>query len=108
MLRKKSAVTRTGIDPGTFRLVAYRLNHYATPGPDMTNAYRILTGMHDGNRKVRGLKGKNGGDMRREREIEYVCCRRDELDDWIKWLVVVNTRAETYVHTRGQGMLLAC
>ena len=23
----------TGIDPGTFRLVAQRLNHYATPGP---------------------------------------------------------------------------
>ena len=33
MLRKKSPVTRSGIDPGTFRLVAQRLNHYATPGP---------------------------------------------------------------------------
>ena len=33
MLRKKSQVTRPGIDPGTFRLVAQRLNHYATPGP---------------------------------------------------------------------------
>ena len=31
MLRKKSPVTRPGIDPGTFRLVAQRLNHYATP-----------------------------------------------------------------------------
>ena len=30
---KKSLVTRTGIDPGTFRLVSQRLNHYATPGP---------------------------------------------------------------------------
>ena len=30
---KKSTVTRTGIDPGTFRLIAQRLNHYATPGP---------------------------------------------------------------------------
>ena len=28
MLRKKSPVTRPGIDPETFRLVAQRLNHY--------------------------------------------------------------------------------
>ena len=33
MLRKKSPVTRPGMDPGTFRLKAQRLNHYATPGP---------------------------------------------------------------------------
>jgi len=31
--RKKSPATRPGIDPGTVRLVAQRLNHYATPGP---------------------------------------------------------------------------
>ena len=31
--RKKSPVTTPGIDPGTARLVAQRLNHYATPGP---------------------------------------------------------------------------
>ena len=24
-----------GIDPGTFRLVAQRLNHYTTPGPSI-------------------------------------------------------------------------
>jgi hypothetical protein len=29
----KNPVTPPGIDPGTFRLVAQRLNHYATPGP---------------------------------------------------------------------------
>jgi hypothetical protein len=29
-LGKKSPVTQTGIDPGRFRLVAQRLNHYAT------------------------------------------------------------------------------
>jgi len=29
--RKKSPVTPPGIDPGTVRLVAQRLNHYATP-----------------------------------------------------------------------------
>jgi hypothetical protein len=33
MPRKKSPVTRPEIDPGTFRLVAQRLKHYATPGP---------------------------------------------------------------------------
>jgi hypothetical protein len=31
--RKKSQVTPPGIDPGTVRLVAQRLNHYATPVP---------------------------------------------------------------------------
>ena len=30
--RKKSQVKPPGIDPGTVRLVAQRLNHYATPG----------------------------------------------------------------------------
>ena len=29
----KNPVTPPGIDPGTFRLVGQRLNHYATPGP---------------------------------------------------------------------------
>jgi hypothetical protein len=29
----KNPVTPPGIDPGTVRLVAQRLNHYATPGP---------------------------------------------------------------------------
>ena len=33
MLRERSPVARPGIDPGTFPLVAQRLNHYATPGP---------------------------------------------------------------------------
>ena len=36
--RKKSQVTPRGIDPGTVRLVAQRLNHYATPGPIPQNA----------------------------------------------------------------------
>ena len=31
--RKKSPVTPSVIDPGTVRLVAKRLNHYATSGP---------------------------------------------------------------------------
>ena len=30
---EKSPVTPPGIDHGTVRLVAQRLNHYATPGP---------------------------------------------------------------------------
>ena len=32
--RKKSQVTLPVIDPGTVRLVAQRLNHYATLGPN--------------------------------------------------------------------------
>jgi hypothetical protein len=30
----KNPVTPPGIDPATVRLVAQRLNHYATPGPE--------------------------------------------------------------------------
>ena len=30
----KNSVTPPGIDPGTVGLVAQRLNHYATPGPE--------------------------------------------------------------------------
>ena len=37
---KKSPVTPPGIDPGTVRLVAQCLNHYATPGPP-TLMYRM-------------------------------------------------------------------
>jgi hypothetical protein len=36
--RKKSLVTPPGIDPGTVRLVAQYLNHYATPGPSSLRA----------------------------------------------------------------------
>jgi len=38
--RKKSPVTPPEIDPGTVRLVAQRLNHYATPGPILAS-FRI-------------------------------------------------------------------
>ena len=33
----KNPVTPPGIDPGTVRLVAQRLNHYVTPGPSLTD-----------------------------------------------------------------------
>ena len=36
----KNPVTPSGIDPGTVRLVAQRLNHYATPGPSKFWAVR--------------------------------------------------------------------
>jgi hypothetical protein len=32
----KNPVTPPGIDPGTVRLVAQRLNHYATPDPNVS------------------------------------------------------------------------
>jgi hypothetical protein len=35
MMSLKNPVTPPGIDPGTVRLVAQRLNHYATPGPGL-------------------------------------------------------------------------
>jgi hypothetical protein len=36
--RKNSKVTTPGIDPGTVRLVAQRLNNYGTPGPFVTQS----------------------------------------------------------------------
>jgi hypothetical protein len=40
----KNPVTPPGIDPGTARLVAQRLNHYATPGPNKTyTCYLLVT-----------------------------------------------------------------
>ena len=44
--RKKSPVTSPGIDPGTVRLVAQRLNHYATPGPKMFILKHLKTLQH--------------------------------------------------------------
>ena len=39
----KNPVTPPGIDPGTIRLVAQRLTHYATPGPSYI--YRIFSNL---------------------------------------------------------------
>jgi hypothetical protein len=39
----KNPVTPPGIDPGTVRLVAQRLNHYATPGPGSSSTVHIYT-----------------------------------------------------------------
>jgi len=41
--RKKSPVTPPGKDPATVRLVAQRLNHYATPGPVVQAYLDIIT-----------------------------------------------------------------
>jgi hypothetical protein len=38
----KNLVTPRGIDPGTVRLVAQRLNHYATPGPLLVGVFPII------------------------------------------------------------------
>jgi hypothetical protein len=43
----KIPVTPWGIDPGTVRLVAQRLNHYATPGPTLKLNVREI-GCNDG------------------------------------------------------------
>ena len=40
--QKKSPVTPPGIDPGTIRLLAQRLNHYATPDPGQDIKYGIF------------------------------------------------------------------
>jgi len=40
--RKKSPVTPPGIYPGTVRLVAQRLNLYATPSPGRTHVHSLI------------------------------------------------------------------
>ena len=52
MLLKKP-VTPPGIDPGTFRLVAQRLNHYATPGPKFNLIFQYIFYMYMF--RIRGL-----------------------------------------------------
>jgi hypothetical protein len=37
----KNPVTPLGIDPGTVRIVAQRLKHYATPGPIKVSVHEI-------------------------------------------------------------------
>jgi hypothetical protein len=39
----KNAVTPPGIDPGTVRLVAQRLKHYATPGPTESHMALVIS-----------------------------------------------------------------
>jgi hypothetical protein len=41
----KNPVTPPGIDLGTVRLLAQRLNHYATPGPTKECSYYIYQGL---------------------------------------------------------------
>jgi hypothetical protein len=42
----KNPVTPPGIDPGTVRLVAQRLNHYATPGPKSRETFSFKHAVH--------------------------------------------------------------
>jgi hypothetical protein len=41
----KNPVTPPGIDPGTVRLVAQPLNHYATPGPEKSDVKKTNCGI---------------------------------------------------------------
>ena len=41
----KNPVTPPGIDPGTVRLVAQRLNYYATPGPSLYSSLTHAAGL---------------------------------------------------------------
>jgi hypothetical protein len=57
----KNPVTPPAIDPGTVRLVAQRLNHYATPGPltavsacKICYVVSIVTGLQSGRPEIRG------------------------------------------------------
>jgi len=43
----KNPVTPPGIDPGTVRLAAQRLNHYATPGHSNSTAELQIFGLNE-------------------------------------------------------------
>ena len=60
----KNPVTPPGIDPGTVRLVAQRLNHYATPGPIWYYVCTLQSRWKTGNHSLgqwRERKGKENG-----------------------------------------------
>ena len=72
-------MTTTGIDPGTVRLVAQRLNNYATPGPNFivifyskhkwmssTKKYERNSQLLGGGKRVRMVVSEQPGDGRRE------------------------------------------
>jgi hypothetical protein len=42
----KNPGTPPGIDPGTVRLVAQRLNHYTTPGPKINYKHLVISGRY--------------------------------------------------------------
>ena len=56
--RKKSPVTPPGIDPGTVRLVAQHLNHYATPGPSINKYWSSYPVRFTNIRQVRFISCK--------------------------------------------------
>jgi len=49
----KNPVTPSGIDPGTVRLVAQRLNHYATLGRPLHTILRLKFGVPIMDKKIR-------------------------------------------------------
>jgi len=53
----KNPVTPQGIDAGTIRLVAQRLNHYATPGPRLYYTSLLI------------IRSINNGDVLHERSF---------------------------------------
>ena len=64
----KNPVTQPRIDPGTVRLVAQRLNHYATPGPNYSSSSRI----------------KNDSEMKDKNGIKsWVCGGGVVVSDWV-------------------------
>ena len=60
--RKYVTVTTPGIDPGTVRLVAQRLNHYTTPDPGHNSTIRkylacVISGFRRGENEIFALLG---------------------------------------------------
>jgi hypothetical protein len=66
-LRKKSPVTPPGINPGTVRLVAQCLNHYATLGPSEEKC------LYKGQRQFLRLCSVEGRRMNCEYEVKEDC-----------------------------------
>ena len=64
---KKSPVTPPGIDPETSRLVAQRLNHYATPGDykKKENAVEKIYFKNPGLAKRRGIQKQRNLETRK-------------------------------------------
>jgi hypothetical protein len=61
----KHPVTPPGIDPGTVRLVAQRLNHYATPGPtECYLASQYCSGDQIEKNETRGASSAYGEEVR--------------------------------------------
>ena len=81
----KNPVTPPGIDPGTVRLGAQRLNHYATPGPNL-----VATGQ-TANDDVTCISAYNEGNSMDHYTLYFMRIRYSNIKFGSDWSIMKGT-----------------